>query len=108
MVEQQTEGTERRTSRSGYIRTHPVPPGYDISWGEVIDKGKAMYQELHGELEAKYPGQYVIFDVVSGAYEVAPDTATAGRRLDKRCPTLKTWIVKMRVPGDTEGPKDDD
>ncbi len=94
---------ERRRYCTGYIRTRPVPPGYDISWGEVINRGKAMYEKMRAELEAEYRGQYVVFDVVSGAYEIAPDTVTAGRRLEKRCPTLKTWTVKIGVPGDVEG-----
>ena len=100
MVEKQTEGAERRASRSGYIRTRPIAPGYDISWGDVIDMGKAMYEEMRAELEAKYPGQYVYIDVVSGAWEVAPDTVTAGRRLNKRFPDVKPWIVKIGLPDD--------
>ena len=108
MAETQTENGGRRSYRTGYIRTRPIPPGYDITWGEVIDKGEAMYERLRGELEARYPGQYAVFDVVSGAYEIAPDTATAGRRLEKRCPTLKTWIVKISAPGNTERAKGDD
>lgn len=97
MMQTHRQDGEQRRYRTGYIRTRPVPPGYDISWGDVIDKGKAMYEEMRAEMEAKYPGQYVIIDIVSGEYEIDPDEVKAARRLNTRFPDVKPWTVKIAV-----------
>ena len=97
MVEKQTEGAERRTSRSGYIRTRPIAPGYDIPWGDVFTKGPILYEKMRRELEAKYPGQYVIIDIVSGEYEIDLDENAAARRLNTRFPDVKPWTAKIAV-----------
>ena len=108
MTNAQTENGLLRPTSVGYIRTRPIPPGYDIPWSEVIKKGTAMYEKMRAELEAEYPRQYVVIDVVSGAYEIAPDTVTAARRLEKRCPTLlRTWTMKIEVPDNRDEARDD-
>ena len=88
--------------RSGYIRTRPRTLRYDLPWAEVFAKGKARYAEIRDELEAKYPGQYVYIDVVTGEYEVAPDTVTASGRLHQRFPDVKPWIMKIEPQADTQ------
>ena len=95
MTNAQTENGPRRQIRSGYIRTRPIAPGYDISWGDVFTKGPVIYEKLRGELEAKYPGQYVIIDIVSGEYEIDPDENDAARRLNTRFPDVKPWTVHI-------------
>ena len=95
MAETQTDNGGRRSYRTGYIRTRPIAPGYDISWGEVFTKGPVLYEAVRGDLEAKYPGQYVIIDVVSGEYEIDPDEDAAALRLHSRFPGVKPWTVQI-------------
>ena len=102
MVEKQTESAGRRTFRSGYIRTRPIAPGYDIPWGEVFTKGPILYEKIRRELEAKYPGQYVIIDIVSGECEIDPDENAAARRLYTRFPCVKPWTAQIGHVSDVD------
>lgn len=103
MAETQTENGGRRSYRTGYIRTRPIAPGYDISWAEVFAKGPVLYEKIRGDLEAKHPGQHVLIDIVSGEYEVDPDEVNAARRLNKRFPDVKPWTVKIANKSSTNG-----
>lgn len=103
MSETQTENGGRRRYRTGYIRTRPVASGYELAWSEVFTKGPILYERIRSELEAKYPGQHVLIDIVSGEYEIDPDEVNAARRLNKRFPDVKPWTVKIADKGTASG-----
>ena len=103
MTETRNEGAGRRQNRSGYIRARPIAPGYDLSWGEVFTKGPILYEKIRGELEAKFPGQHALIDIVSGEYEIDPDEVNAARRLNQRFPDVKPWSVKIAGKGVANG-----
>ena len=103
MADTRPENGRRQSCRIGYIRTRPIAPGYDISWGEVFTKGPVLYEKIRSELEAKYPGQHVLIDIVSGEYEIDPDEVNASRRLNKRFPDVKPWTVTIADKGSANG-----
>ena len=105
MAQTPAENGARRQHRIGYIRTRPVPPGYDIPWGDVFTKGPVLYEKIRGELEAKYSGQYVIIDIVSGEHEIDPDENGAARRLYQRFPGVKPWTTQIGQAGGVDGVK---
>ena len=73
------------------------PQMYDLSWGEAFTKGPILYEKIRSELEAKYPGQHALIDIVSGEYEIDQDEVNAARRLNQRFPDVKPWTVKIAV-----------
>ena len=105
MAQTQTESGAPRQSRIGYVRTRPLPPGYDIPWSEVFTKGPALYEKIRGDLEIKYPGQYVIIDIVSGEYEIDQEENEAARRLYQRLAGVKPWTTQIEQAGDVDGVK---
>ncbi len=63
---------------------------------EVAARGDAIYHEQIkpkvGDLEK---GTFVVIDIESGDYEIAPDDATATFRLLDRHPSAVTWAVRI-------------
>ena len=63
---------------------------------EVAARGDAIYHEQIkpkvGDLEK---GTFVVIDIESGDYEIAPDDATATFRLLGRHPSAVTWAVRI-------------
>lgn len=84
------------------------PAGQDMSWLQIKAKGDAWYEKIRKALEAEYPGHFVFIEVVSGAYEVALDSATAKGRMTARFPNAALWGTRVATPDNTKKASADD
>lgn len=63
--------------------------------GEVAARGDAIYAKIKPGLGHLEKGTFVVIDIESGDYEIAPSDAEAtGRLLDRR-PSAYTWAVRV-------------
>ncbi len=54
---------------------------------EVVRLGRGIYERgIRDEVEPGRNGEFVVVDVLTGHYEVAPDGITAARRIRERHP----------------------
>jgi hypothetical protein len=75
--------------------SHEQESGDDI---DIATVGKAMYEEIRGELEAAQRGKVVIIDVKSGDYEIGDDDLEATLRMFERRPGALTWGERVGYP----------
>ena len=75
--------------------THEQESRDDI---DIAAVGKAMYEEIRGELEAMQKGRVVIIDVKSGDYEVGDNDLEATLRMFERRPNALTWGERVGYP----------
>ncbi len=89
-----------------FIKPQPSPgqekqrPSMPEKW-EAIDiatVGKAMYEEVRGELEATQKGKVVVIDVLSGDYEIGDNDLDATLRMFERRPNALTWGERVGYP----------
>ena len=67
---------------------------YAVTNDEDIDIaaiGRAMYEEIRGELEKTHKGKVVVIDVKSGDYEIGDDDLETTLRMFERRPSALTW-----------------
>ena len=68
--------------------------GYQPS--EVASRGDAIYREqIKPKVGYLEKGTFVVIDIESGDYEIAPDDTTATVRLLGRRPSAVTWAVRI-------------
>ena len=65
---------------------------------DIAAIGKAMYEEIRGELEATQKGRVVIIDVKSGDYEIGDNDLEATLRMFERRPNALTWGERVGYP----------
>ena len=64
--------------------------------GEVASRGDAIYREqIKPKVGYLEKGTFVVIDIESGDYEIAPDDTTATVRLLGRRPSAVTWAVRI-------------
>lgn len=63
--------------------------------GEVAARGDAIYEEIKPRLGDLEKGTFVVIDIESGDYEIAPDDTTATVQLLGRHPSAVTWAVRV-------------
>ena len=88
----------RDEQNKGFIKspsTHEHECRDDI---DIAAVGKAMYEEIRGELEATQKGRVVIIDVKSGDYEIGDNDLEATLRMFERRPNALTWGEKVGYP----------
>lgn len=69
--------------------THSTPE-------EIAERGEALYEERFRLLvEAAHGGQFLILDIATGEYEIAPDDLTATKRLLRRCPQAVVYGLRI-------------
>ncbi len=65
---------------------------------DIATVGRAMYEEIRGELEATQKGKVVVIDVKSGDYEIGDNDLEATLRMFERKPNALTWGEKIGYP----------
>ena len=60
--------------------------------------GRAMYEEIRGELEVAQKGKVVVIDVKSGDYEIGDNDLDATLRMFERRPNALTWGERIGYP----------
>ena len=65
---------------------------------DIAAVGKAMYEEIRGELEATQKGRVVVIDVKSGDYEIGDNDLEATLRIFERRPKALTWGERIGYP----------
>ena len=60
--------------------------------------GRAMYEEIRGELEVAQKGKVVVIDVKSGDYEIGDNDLDATLRMFERRPNTLTWGERIGYP----------
>ena len=65
---------------------------------DIAAMGKAMYEEIRGELEATQKGKVVVIDVKSGDYEIGDNDLEATLRMFERRPSALTWGERIGYP----------
>ena len=58
---------------------------------DIASVGKAMYEEIRGQLEETHKGKIVVIDVKSGDYEIADSDLEATLRIFERNSNALTW-----------------
>ena len=58
---------------------------------DIAAIGKAMYEEVRGELEATHKGKMWVVDVLCTDYEIGDDDLTTTLKLFERRPDALTW-----------------
>ena len=72
-------------------------PGWTTD--EVGRRGKEMYERsIRAEVEAEHTGEFVVLDILTGDYEVAPDDLTASDRLLSRKPEAVLFGLRIGSP----------
>lgn len=63
---------------------------------EVAERGEALFErEIRDKIGPGHDGDFVVMDIETGEYEIAPDDLTATKRLMNRCPDAV--IYGMRI-----------
>ena len=65
---------------------------------DIANVGRAMYEQIRGELEETHKGKVVVIDVSSGDYEIGDDDLDATMRLFERRPNAITWGERVGYP----------
>ncbi len=65
---------------------------------QIATKGKAIYQRLRAELEAKCPGRFVAIDVDSSAYFVGDTLTEADAKAREKSPDRVFYVVRVGPP----------
>ena len=65
---------------------------------DIAAVGRAMYEEIRGELEATQKGKVVVIDVKSGDYEIGDNDLDATLRMFERRPNALTWGERIGYP----------
>ena len=66
---------------------------------EVCDRGEKIYQEqIKPLVEPQEKGKFVVIDILSGDYEIAPEHLTASRRLRERRPDSVRYAGRVGYP----------
>ena len=65
---------------------------------DIAAVGRAMYEEIRGELEATQKGKVVVIDVKSGDYEIGDNDLEATLRMFERRPNALTWGERVGYP----------
>lgn len=66
---------------------------------EVTRRGDALYQDaIRSQVEAQHPGEFVLIDIDSGAYEVDADDMAAEARLYARRPNGVMYLLRIGAP----------
>lgn len=71
----------------------------DYTAEEIVRRGKALYeQQIRPQVEAGHEGQFLVVDIETGAYEIAPDDLTASDRLVQRKPNAVLYGLRIGSP----------
>ena len=65
---------------------------------DIAAVGRAMYEEIRGELEVTQKGKVVVIDVKSGDYEIGDNDLDATLRMFERRPNALTWGERIGYP----------
>jgi len=66
---------------------------------EVTRRGDALYQEtIRAQVEDQHPGEFILIDIDSGAYEVDADDMAAEARLYARRPDGVMYLLRIGSP----------
>ena len=65
---------------------------------DIAAIGRAIYEEIRGELEATQKGKVIVIDVKSGDYEIGDNDLDATLRMFKRRPNALTWGERVGYP----------
>lgn len=65
---------------------------------DIAAIGKAMYEEIRGELEETHKGKVVVIDVLSGDYEIGDNDLATTLRMFERRPNALTWGERIGYP----------
>jgi hypothetical protein len=66
---------------------------------EVEARGEAIYeQRIRTEVEAKNKGKFLVIDIETGEYEIAPDDLIATKRLLAKCPNAILYGLRIGFP----------
>ena len=66
---------------------------------EVARRGKAIYErEIRPRVEAEHCGQFLVVDILSGAYEIAEDDLTASDRALAKNPKAILYGLRIGSP----------
>ena len=72
-------------------------PGYTTE--EVARLGQELYdQQIRRKVEERYRGQFLVLDVETGEYEIAPDDLTASDQALKKNPQAKLFGLRIGSP----------
>lgn len=63
---------------------------------EIAERGEAIFDErVQPEVVNRDPGEFVVIDVETAAYEIDANNLTACRRLWKRVPGAQIWVRRV-------------
>ena len=66
---------------------------------EIARHGQQIYnEELRSRVEATHPGQFLVLDVLTGAYEIADDDLAASDRALAKNPAAVLYGVRIGHP----------
>ncbi len=66
---------------------------------EVARRGKEIYErEIRPRVEAEHRGQFLVVDILSGAYEIAEDDLTASDRALAKNPKAILYGLRIGSP----------
>lgn len=65
------------------------------SQAEVAARGEALYEQLRERLESSHLGQFLVIDIESGEFEIAPDDLVATKQLLARVPQAISYGVRI-------------
>lgn len=63
---------------------------------EVAQRGEALYEKgLRSQVEDGHRGEFLVLDIETGDYEIAPDDVTATKRLLGRRPQAVVYGLRI-------------
>ena len=63
---------------------------------EVVQLGREIYErEIRAQVEASHDGEFVVVDIITGAWEVDEDDVTASERLLARKPDAVLYFARV-------------
>ena len=62
-------------------------------------RGEALYQQrIRAQVEAQNKGQFLVVDIETGEYEIAPNDLTATKRLLAKLPNAIIYGLRIGFP----------
>jgi hypothetical protein len=65
---------------------------------QIVEKGKAIYQQLREKLEEEYLGRFAAIDVESGDYFVGKTLTEADKKAREKYPDRVFYAVRVGRP----------
>lgn len=78
--------------------THSNGHENEMGADEVYGKGQKLFERERSELERKFWGQYVVFNLKTEQYIIAPSLSTARKEFISKYGQAEGWCSRIGIP----------